>query len=188
MSPECHPSFEQEKACYDWHENDVDDAGYRTFLNRLAKPLVERLEHQAKGLDYGCGPGPALAVMLREQGFDVAVYDPIYQPDKSVFDDQYDFISCTEVVEHFHRPLDEFSRLDKLLKPGALLAIMTSWYEARIDFATWHYRRDPTHVCFYRQSTLRWLATRYSWLISFPAKNVAIMEKALEPERNAKRP
>jgi hypothetical protein len=45
------------------------DVGYRRFLSQLADPLLQRLACSTmsttttttyRGLDYGCGPGPAL--------------------------------------------------------------------------------------------------------------------------------
>jgi SAM-dependent methyltransferase len=71
-----YPDAATERAEYDKHENDLHDPGYRGFLDRLAAPLRARLTPGARGLDYGCGPGPALAHMLREAGHDMAVYDP----------------------------------------------------------------------------------------------------------------
>ena len=59
----------------------MNDAGYRRFLSKLADPLMARLAPGARGLDYGCGPGPALAAMLREAGHEVALYDPFFAPD-----------------------------------------------------------------------------------------------------------
>lgn len=59
---------EQEKAIYDQHENDPGDQGYRRFLSRIAEPMDERLGSNQQGLDFGCGPGPALAQMMRERG------------------------------------------------------------------------------------------------------------------------
>ena len=32
------------------------------------KPLIKELKENSTGLDYGCGPGPALAKMLKEKG------------------------------------------------------------------------------------------------------------------------
>ncbi|MCC1498350.1 methyltransferase domain-containing protein, partial [Alcanivorax sp. 1008] len=74
---------------------------------------------------------------------------------------QYDFVTCTEVVEHFHQPAREFERLTSLLTPTGVLAIMTSLLDDGVDFHTWHYRRDPTHVSFYRQTTFNWIANHY---------------------------
>ncbi|HEY9118189.1 MAG TPA: 2-polyprenyl-3-methyl-5-hydroxy-6-metoxy-1,4-benzoquinol methylase, partial [Marinobacter sp.] len=45
-------------------------------------------------------------------------------------------------------------------------------------FANWHYRRDPTHIVFYRQATMAWLARVHGWVLEIPAKDVAIFQKA----------
>jgi SAM-dependent methyltransferase len=167
----------QELAHYESHENSVDDPGYRRFLARLAEPLLERLAPGSRGLDYGCGPGPALAAMLREAGHAVALYDPFFHPDGAALDGLYDFISCTEVAEHFHDPAGEFDMLDALLAPGGWLGVMTSFQTSDESFAAWSYRRDPTHVVFYREATLRLVAARRGWSCEIPRKDVALMRK-----------
>ena len=57
--------FEDEKERYAQHNNDIYDSEYRTFLSRLYNPIVKKLPAGAMGLDYGCGPGPALVHMFR---------------------------------------------------------------------------------------------------------------------------
>ena len=111
----------EEKAEYDLHENSPDDAGYRRFLSRTCEPVVARLSPASEGLDFGCGPGPTLSVMFEEAGHTVALYDPFYANDPSVFERQYDFITATEVVEHLHRPRAELDRLWSSLQPGGVL-------------------------------------------------------------------
>jgi SAM-dependent methyltransferase len=163
LDPLQRPDASTEKSEYDRHQNDPADPGYRRFLERLATPLLERLAPGSSGLDYGCGPGPALAAMLTEAGHLMTVFDPIYFPDCQALERQYDFISCTEVVEHFHDPAAEFERLDGLLRPGGWLGIMTRFQTDDARFAGWHYRRDPTHVVFYRAETMQWLIDRFGW-------------------------
>jgi SAM-dependent methyltransferase len=177
LDPEQRLGRAQERAHYASHENGVDDPGYRRFLARLAEPLLERLAPASRGLDYGCGPGPALAAMLREAGHAVALYDPFFHPDRAALDRTYDFITCTEVAEHFHDPAGEFERLDGLLAPGGWLAVMTMFQDDDARFASWHYRRDPTHVVFYREATLRHVAARHGWSCEIPRKDVALMRK-----------
>jgi len=171
------PSVDTELAQYRLHRNDPGDTGYRQFLDRLAAPLLQRLSPAQRGLDYGCGTGPALAMMLREAGHEVALFDPLFRSDSEALTHTYDFITCTEVAEHFHRPADEFRRLDALLKPGGRLALMTSFMTDDVRFADWHYRRDPTHVVFYREVTLRYLARQHGWRCEIPCPNVALMQK-----------
>jgi 2-polyprenyl-3-methyl-5-hydroxy-6-metoxy-1,4-benzoquinol methylase len=176
LNPAHHPDAATEHAEYDKHQNDIHDPGYRAFLDRLAAPLRARLTPTAQGLDYGCGPGPALAHMLREAGHDMAVYDPFYAPDAGVLNAQYDFITCTEVAEHFHTPAEEFDRLGAMLRPGGWLALMTTFQTEDARFATWHYRMDPTHVVFYRAATLAHIAALRGWTCEIPRKDVALMQ------------
>ncbi len=179
LDPDQLPSRDEERAHYDTHENDPADPRYREFLNRLAAPLLARMADGLQGLDYGCGPGPALAHMLREAGHTMAIYDPVYEPDRNVLEAEYDFITCTEVVEHFHRPRAEFVRFNKLLRPGGWLGIMTMFQNDDARFANWHYRKDPTHVVFYRETTLQWMAQEFGWSCEIPARNVALFRKPI---------
>lgn len=171
------PAPAAEQAHYALHENDPADAGYRAFLERLAVPLARRLSPGMRGLDYGCGPGPALSLMLREAGWEVADYDPFFAPDHTLLERRYDFITCSEVIEHFHAPGREFARLDGLLRPGGWLGVMTEPRDPARDFAAWWYQRDPTHVCFYEAYTLNWIARRFGWAVEFPSRTVALFHK-----------
>lgn len=179
------PSRAAEYAHYLHHENRADDPAYRRFLSRLAAPLLERLPGASRGLDYGCGPGPALAAMLREAGHQVALYDPFFHPDSGALTGTYDFVACTETAEHFHRPAEEFARLMTLVRPGGWLAIMTCFQTVDARFPDWHYRKDPTHVVFYREETLRHLAATAGWSCDVPAKDIALMQRppARRPHR-----
>jgi SAM-dependent methyltransferase len=167
-----------EKAVYDLHDNDTEDAGYRRFLGKLAEPLLARLPPGARGLDFGCGPGPALATMLEQSGMDMTLYDPIYFPQQAALTQTYDFITCTEVAEHLHNPRSTFERLAKCLKPGGWLGVMTCFQTDDASFRNWHYRRDPTHVVFYREATLAWLADAMNWRLEVPVKDVALFQAA----------
>ena len=40
-----------------------------------------------------------------------------------------------------------------MLKPGGLLALMTSRWSNAEKFMHWHYNRDPTHVIFMHKKT-----------------------------------
>lgn len=177
LDPGQRPDAGQEHAHYLHHENDPGDPGYRRFLSKLTEPLLKKLEPGLRGLDYGCGPGPALAAMLREAGYDMALYDPYFHHDTQPLLQTYDFITCSEVAEHFHEPAQQFDRLDLMLRPGGWLAVMTCFQTDDARFAGWHYRKDPTHVIFYREATLRLVAAQRGWTCEIPAKDVALMRK-----------
>lgn len=177
MAPECRLPESRERAVYELHNNNADDPGYRRFLSKLAQPLLGHVEPGARGLDFGCGPGPALARMLEEAGLHMALYDPFFYPDAAALDRRYDVITCTEVVEHLHHPAEVFRMLDSLLRPGGCLGIMTCFQTDDARFDNWHYRRDPTHVVFYREQTFRWLAQHYGWDLEIPVKDVVLLRK-----------
>lgn len=168
-----------EQAHYLTHQNALDDPGYQHFLNKLLVPFMSVLPPNQRGLDFGCGPGPALSSMLRAAGHAMVDYDPIFAPDHGQLAHPYDFITATEVIEHFRNPAESFDQLDNLLRPGGWLGLMTEFQTDDQGFANWRYRRDPTHVIFYRAETLRWLARDRGWFCEIPKKNIALMRKPL---------
>ncbi|SFR76259.1 2-polyprenyl-3-methyl-5-hydroxy-6-metoxy-1,4-benzoquinol methylase [Marinobacter daqiaonensis] len=167
---------DEEREIYRLHDNAVDDPGYRRFLDKLAEPLMERLAAGQQGLDFGCGPGPALADMLAARGLEVTLYDPAFFPDPLPLARQWDFVTCTEVVEHLKDPYTVFGSLGALLKPGGTLGVMTCFQTDDNRFAGWHYRRDPTHIVFYREKTFHWLADHFGWHLTIPRKDVVLLQ------------
>jgi len=167
----------QERSEYDKHENKLDDPGYRSFLNRLCQPLLAVLPPASQGLDFGCGPGPALAHMLRDAGHRVELYDSFYYPDSRVLVDSYDFVSASEVVEHLHQPGPELERLWGLLRGGGVLAVMTKLVLDEAAFSRWHYKNDPTHVVFFSQQTWQWWAQQNSARLEQHGADVVLLHK-----------
>jgi SAM-dependent methyltransferase len=174
---EFHLSEAQEKAQYDLHQNRPEDPGYRQFLARLADPLLARLNKPVRGLDFGCGPGPTLHLMLKDAGHSVEIYDKFYALDPVLLTRQYDFITATEVVEHLAKPGEVLDLLWNLLKPGGLLALMTKQVTDAEAFARWHYKNDPTHIAFFSQTTFIWLARQWGASCNFLGKEVVFIEK-----------
>ena len=168
---------EAEKKEYDRHTNDPADAGYQRFLSRLARPLIDRLEPGQQGLDFGCGPGPALHNLLTGHGHAVDLYDPFYADDKSLLANTYDFITATEVVEHLHSPGRVFDQLFGMLRPGGWLGIMTKQVRDKASFSRWHYIRDLTHVCFYSRVTFNYIARKHHAAVSFIGEDVILLQK-----------
>jgi 2-polyprenyl-3-methyl-5-hydroxy-6-metoxy-1,4-benzoquinol methylase len=171
-------SLEAERAEYDRHENDPRDPGYRRFLARLCDPLLKRLGPGQKGLDFGCGPGPALAAMMEENGHRMDLYDPFYYNEPSVWGRSYDFICATEVLEHLREPEQVFVDLFRMLKPGGWLGIMTKLVRNAAAFATWHYIRDRTHICFYSRTTLTYIADRFECGLEVSGDDVILLNRA----------
>ncbi len=172
-----HLSPEDEKREYDLHNNNPEDEGYRRFLSRLTNPLQERIGTGAYGLDFGCGPGPTLSVMLEENGFHVDLYDFFYYKNDDVFDIKYDFITATEVVEHLHNPEKVFKILVECLNPGGVLGIMTKLVKNKEAFNRWHYIQDRTHVSFFSKETFIWLSKKMNMKVDFVGSDVILFEK-----------
>jgi SAM-dependent methyltransferase len=152
----------EEKAEYDLHNNDVHDVRYQQFTMPITAYVLDHFLPAHKGLDFGSGTGPVISSMLKKQGYDIVQYDPFFAPNQKVLGHKYDYIVSCEVFEHFHNPKMEIDRLTSLLKPNGMLLIMTMLYADQIDFKTWNYRRDATHVFIYRKETIEYIANEKS--------------------------
>lgn len=162
VPPAQHLNSDDEKAYYDLHENLPDDPGYRKFLGRLFQPLDGQLARGAHGLDFGCGPGPALGRMFEEAGHSIALFDPYYAPNRTALSASYDFICLSEVAEHLAAPGRELNALWDCLRPGGWMGIMTKRVRDQAAFRTWHYITDPTHISYFSEATFHWLADDWS--------------------------
>ncbi len=170
-------SSTEEKDQYDRHNNDIYDSGYRQFLSKVFDPVCEQKGTDSIGLEFGCGPGPALATMFKEAGYAIDLYDLYYHPDDSVFSKKYDFITTTEVFEHLYNPTEVLETLLSLLKSDGILVIMTQFALSDEAFKTWWYINDPTHVIFFSTETFEWLAAKYNLELTQASKSVIIIKK-----------
>jgi SAM-dependent methyltransferase len=157
---------QEEKARYDLHNNDIMDLGYINFVSPITNAILNDFAPSHFGLDYGCGPGPAITHELEKSSYQVKLYDPFFYPDLSYLEEQYDYIFSCEVFEHFFNPNAEIEKLLTLLKPSGRLYIMTHLFDAQIqDFPNWYYKKDPTHVFIYTEQTMRFIAQRYQLIL-----------------------
>lgn len=177
VPPEQRLNREAEFAEYLLHDNRIDDPGYRRFLSRLADPLCARLAPAARGLDFGCGPAPALAVMLAQLGHRVELHDSFFCPAPEKLEQSYDFVTATEVVEHLHDPAVVLEGLWDCVRPGGVLAVMTKLAGDLEAFARWHYIRDPTHVCFFSEATWRWWTASRPATLEFIGRDVILITR-----------
>ena len=172
-----HLSEKDERARYDSHNNDPADNRYRNFLTQLLSPLQERISKNSSGLDFGSGPGPTLSLMLKDFGHTVDLYDKFYAKNDIVFEKQYDFITASEVVEHLRQPMVELNRLMTLLKSNGIFAIMTQILTPEIDFEQWYYKNDPSHIGFFSEKALNFLAEKWQAELYVISERVIIFKK-----------
>jgi len=183
--PECQLVFadpssylepQEEKSQYDLHNNDPQDIHYRQFLSRTFNPVKSKISDDAVGLDYGAGPGPTLSLMFEEAGHEMKIYDLFYAnfPER-LQPKSYDFITCTEVIEHVQDPHTVIPMLLGLLKGEGPLAFMTKLCFGKEHFQNWHYKKDPTHICFYSKGTFEFIANKYQCQLQFFGEDVILL-------------
>jgi SAM-dependent methyltransferase len=153
-------SKETELKIYEQHQNSLDNIGYVNYLTNFIESAVMPYVQKGKALDYGSGPNPVLAHLLKEDfGFDVSIYDLYYAQNDHYLNYSYDIITITEVVEHIQDPLQTFHQLKTLLKKGGYLSVMTLFHPRdRNKFFDWFYIRDLSHVSFFSPKTMSKIA------------------------------
>jgi len=104
-------------------------------------------------------------------------FDPFYAPEIKPLQHQYDFITASEVLEHLHHPRRELDRLWSCLKPNGSLGIMTKRVIDQEAFSRWHYKNDPTHVCFFSIETFRWLEAHWRAILTISENDVVLFTK-----------
>lgn len=160
LDPAMRLSETEEKNRYLHHQNDAHDPGYRAYLAPLTDFILRNYMPEAACLDFGCGPDSAVAKVLQEHGFKPFLYDPFFYPEAHLLQQTYDVIACSEVMEHFYNPLNEFVLLRRMLNPGGKLCCMTRLVLPETDFAGWFYKNDATHVFFYAPATLDYICRK----------------------------
>lgn len=174
VAAQYHLSNADEKLRYDEHQNNPEDERYRAFLSQVFNPVIKHIHQGDKGLDFGCGSGPTLSLMFEEHGYQMDLFDKFYANKPEVFDNRYDFITATEVIEHLSNPKFELERLLKMLKKGGVLAVMTQMISKKVEFSSWYYKNDPTHICFFSEDTMRYLAKLWGVKLEFYGDNVVL--------------
>lgn len=175
-------SHELEEKEYSRHENSLEDEGYVNMFKQFMQKTFLPYKNKVKTvLDYGSGPEPVFAHVMREEGFDVDIYDLYYAPDKVFDGKRYDVITSTEVFEHFSDPIKEITMLVDHLNDGGLLAVMTLFhYNNEERFKKWWYRHDPTHISFYAHQTIHYIAERFNLKVLYlDEKNTVLFQKKI---------
>lgn len=150
-------------------------------LSQFILPLLEQLQYQHAGSLLGLNFGRILdqtsLTTIESAGHTLNQYDPFFAPAHHTLKQQYDFICCYRVFEHFQYPLKEWSLLTRLLRPGGWLAISTPLLVDLEGFAKWHYKNNPTHVSFYQRQSFEHLAKTSHFELLFAAKDLVLMQK-----------
>jgi len=163
LDPAQRLSFNDEEIRYRKHNNNILDLRYQNFVSPIVEAVIEKYSQELTGLDYGAGPGPVVAYMLKQKGYNLTLFDPYFHNNPTALLTQYNFIVCSEVAEHFYNPYNEFAKLRSLLKPNGTLFCLTDIFPEEVDFQNWHYKNDETHVFFYHSKALDFIVTEFGF-------------------------
>ncbi|WP_109298761.1 class I SAM-dependent methyltransferase [Aquimarina sp. AU474] len=177
LDPNNFLSAKDEKNRYQLHDNDINDSGYQKFALPIVNSVLEVFDPNHNGLDFGSGSGPVITSLLRKEGYKITTYDPFFDPNTNALKTTYDYIVCCEVIEHFFYPQKEFKLLYSLLKPNGVLYCKTNIYNSSINFKSWWYKNDPTHVFFYSNDALNWIAAKFGFKAIEIKSDLIIFEK-----------
>jgi len=172
-------SLEKEKYQYDQHNNNLENEGYVKMFDDFLDFTLDGLKVKYT-LDFGSGPTPVLAELLKRRGLEVDHFDKFYQPKKVYEGKKYDLITSTEVFEHLENPKEVLSHLSEHLNPNGIISIMTLFHtNKQDDFLKWWYRRDPTHISFFTPKNIETMAKKCGLqLLKHDGKRVVVLQKA----------
>ncbi|WP_319370976.1 class I SAM-dependent methyltransferase [uncultured Ilyobacter sp.] len=164
---------------YKMHNNSIEDPLYREYFYNFIDYAFENLGEVQNILDYGSGPEPVLASVLREKGYTVDIYDKYFSSEKVHQDREYDVVCTTEVVEHIYYPMEVLKELTECLKKGGYLIIMTNFHRDSWEhFRNWWYIQDPTHTVFYSLKTFKFIAEELNLkIMKNNGKNIIVFKK-----------
>lgn len=166
---------EAEKARYELHENDPENEGYQKFVSPITAGILNDFSANHKGLDFGSGTGSPIMKVLKDNEYGLVEYDLYFHNHPELLQQQYDYIACCEVAEHFKEPHKEFALLRSLLKPGSKLYLMTEMIDDSKDFAVWYYKKDPTHVFLFHPETFEWIRQEFGFADLKIDKRLAVL-------------
>ncbi|MDR3085664.1 MAG: class I SAM-dependent methyltransferase [Christensenellaceae bacterium] len=163
------PSREEEIGVYLSHHNSLGAPDYVAYLCDFVQTALLPYLPGSSLLDFGSGPAPVLQALLRRDfGLNADIFDKFFAPQPVYEGKTYDGICCVEVLEHIEDPIAAFSLFHSLLKPGGVLSLMTLFHgQSDRHFLSWFYMRDPTHLSFFTEETLRVLAQKSGFSVAY---------------------
>ncbi|QUN05877.1 methyltransferase domain-containing protein [Shewanella yunxiaonensis] len=170
------PNAEKQRYGRSRHESKQKQLAH--FIETLLLQLQSLQSNSLEGLNFGRVLAPQLLQPLALAGHRLHQYDPFFAPEHQLLHQQYDFISCYRVFEHFHLPVKEWQIIVQALKPGGWLAISTPLLQSVAVFSKWHYKNNPTHVSFYQPQTFAYLAKHSCLQLIFAQGDFVLMQKA----------
>lgn len=171
-------SLDDEKARYDLHDNSYENEGYVKYLSGMVDEIEGLNILNPRILDFGCGKEAVLEKILKENNYDCFSYDPVYNIGNNwILDNNYDVIIVCEVIEHIYDISGSVELIKNLLTFDGYLILRTEILLDNINFSTWWYKEDPTHVNFFTPQAIKTLAQKIELDIIQLNGNIVLMHK-----------
>ena len=74
------------KERYKEHDNNVHDERYQDFTSPITDAILKTHSKEQLGLDYGSGTGPVISKQLRDEGYQVKLYDPFFSSQRRLLE------------------------------------------------------------------------------------------------------
>jgi hypothetical protein len=173
-------SPQEEKIRYSFHNNDIENEGYVAMFERFFDKVLPFLGEVHTILDFGCGPGPVMAELLKRRGYELSLYDKYFHDDTNNLYKPHDCVISTEVFEHLANPLEHLKILIRnSLKAQGIIALMTQFHpNDDVSFLQWYYKLDETHIGFFSPKTFEYIAQKLGLKILFiDGKDTVVFQK-----------
>ena len=170
----------KELKVYQQHNNTEENLGYvAMFQDFIDKTITPHKAQIKTALDFGSGPNPVLAKILERNGFETDHYDKFFSAKKVYEGKTYDLITSTEVIEHISDVQGVMALFAQHLNAGGYLALMTQFHpDDQEAYLNWWYRRDPTHIVFFRPRTFAVLAQQHGYSLRYhDDKKLILLQK-----------
>ena len=171
---------DSEKKHYDNHDNNLESIGYVKMFESLIDEFIIPITSEMKtALDFGCGEGEVLPILLERNGISCDRYDLFYFPEPIYENKKYDLITSTEVFEHLSEPLEVLKNLLSHLNKDGYLLLMTYFHPSDDEkFFKWFYIKDVTHIGFFSMKTFEYIANKFNLkIVKHNSKNILMFKK-----------
>jgi SAM-dependent methyltransferase len=188
------PAFSTLDNYYQLLNNYYEDLAYLFPTDRATIKEVISAGSNGRILDYGCGTGRVLDTLRKMERYGVEVNPDSVAKAKSrgitiideneliKYEDFFDIIILMDVYEHLYQPLETMQRLNRCLKKGGKLIIVTGNSDSvflKRFVSGYYYFRAFSHLQMLNKKHVTWLADRLRMTLDVSRKKSHVDFKML---------
>jgi SAM-dependent methyltransferase len=145
----------------------------KTFRERL-KRIEKRLGNKGNLLDVGCALGDCLEEAKKMgwkniEGVELSKYASGFAKERGLkvtegtlnnlkAKESFDIVTSQDVIEHIPQPKEELNSINKVLKPGGWILLVTpdvgGWWHKMLGKKWYHYKPGE-HIVYFSKETIR---------------------------------